>query len=112
MTEPEDAPRQTHEGITLRLSDLADEQGVIRNHDFLSCEIRGPAFVMFSGVLHDNYIDGFPDECFYDVGAERERYVGAIIVYRCGFESCTFLNVGFTGRSDHLNDFKSTFAPL
>lgn len=113
MTSPENAPRQVHEDESIRISELADEQGWVRNHDFLRCTIQGPALLVLSGgVVHFNYIDGFPDECMYYVEEGRERYSGAIIAFRCGFESCTFLNVGFTGPSDHLDAFKEAAGPL
>ena len=107
MSGPEDALRQVHEGETLRISDLADERGVVQNHDFLRCTIQGPALLVLSGgIFHSNRIDGFPDACFYDAGEDRERYPGAVIVYQCAFESCTFLNLGFTGPPEYLRAFK------
>jgi hypothetical protein len=113
MTGPESTPRQMHEGETLRLIDLANAQGFIRNHDFLRCYLQGPALLVLSGgIVHFNYIDGFPNECFYEVEEDRERYPGAIIAFDCGFESCTFVNVGFAGPSDNLAAFKSSVGPL
>lgn len=113
MIGPGNVPRQMHEDETLRLIDLADERGWVQNDDFLRCTIQGPALVVFSGsIVHFNRIDGFPDDCFYDAGEDRERYPGALFVHNCGFESCVFLNVGFTGPADHLHDFKNHFGPL
>ena len=113
MSDPEDAPRQSHEGESIRLSELADEQGVVRNHGFLRCEILGPALVVLSGVyFNENRIDGFPDGCIYDVGEDRQRWVGAIIVDGCPFESCTFSNVGFTGPPEDLRAMKDSISSL
>ena len=55
MPDSKDVPRHMHEGETLRLIDLADERGVIENHDFLRCTIQGPALVAFNGgTVHEN----------------------------------------------------------
>ena len=112
MTAPEGSPRVMHEGETLRIIELVDERGWVENHDFLRCTIWGPAVVMFSGgTMQFNRIQGFPDECFYEAGEDRERYAGVVILRNCAFESCTFLNVGFTGPPDHLKDFRESFEP-
>ena len=109
MTGPEDAPRVLHEGEAVRISELVDGKGWLDNHDFLRCTIQGPALLVIHGcIVHENQIDGFPDECFYYVEDERERYVGAIIAFGCGFESCTFANVGFAGPSDNLDAFRAS----
>jgi hypothetical protein len=91
VTDPENAPREMHEGETLRLSDYADERGWVQNHDFLRCTIQGPALVVFGGtIVHSNQIDGFPDECFYDAGENREWYPGAFFVTNAGLSRAPF----------------------
>ena len=113
MTGSDNIRRQHHEGETLRLIDLADERGLVEHHDFLRCTIHGPALVVFAGgMMHFNRFEGAPDKCFYDVGEDRERYIGAIVVHQCQFESCTFWNVGFTGPPESLGAMKDSFKPL
>ncbi len=113
MTGPEDTPRQIHQGESIRISELVDERGRVQNRDFIRCTIQGPALLMLDGgTVHSNKIDGFPDECLYYVEEGRERYPGAIIVSRCGFDSCIFANVGFTGLPDNLEAFKGGAEPL
>lgn len=113
MTNPENAPRQIHKDEPILISELADEQGWVRKHDFLRCTILGPALLMLSGgTMDSNRIYGSPNECLYYVEEGRQQYPGAIIVFQCSFQSCTFQNVGFTGPSDHLDAFKGATGPL
>ena len=110
MTGPEDAPRVLHEGEAVRISELVDGKGWLESRDFLRCTIQGPALlVIHGGAVHHNQIDGLlASECFYYVEDGRERYVGAIIAFGCGFESCTFANVGYAGPSDNLDAFRAS----
>jgi hypothetical protein len=88
----------------VRLALVAGDEGVIREMEFIDCQIKGPAVVLLSGCrLSHNNIRGDQSALRWDVDPARSRVIGAVLIENCVFTGCTFENVGFTGSVELLD---------
>jgi hypothetical protein len=83
------------ENETVRIAVLADDEGAIRDAEFRTCEIKGPALIApFDCVFDSPKWHGDLDAIIWEVPPERGPIIGAIELRDCRFHACTFVNVG------------------
>jgi hypothetical protein len=84
-----------YNGEVIRISELAGENGEIRDSNFRNCEIKGPALLApFDSEIINPKWEGNLDAIIWEIPPERGRVIGAIGVFNCRFRMCTFRNVG------------------
>lgn len=78
---------------------------IIRGKTFTDCVIEGPALVaLVQGVTFDSCNMGLatdPSSLFYK--SQGSRLIGAIGMADCRFVRCRFVQVGFTGHHDAVD---------
>jgi hypothetical protein len=96
-----------YEAEVVRIALVAGDDAVVRDTEFIDCDIRGPAVLLIQGEasrLTHNTITGDPDALRWDVPTSRQ-VIGAILAENCQFVGCRFTNVGFTGTPEFLDRF-------
>ncbi|MFA4950601.1 hypothetical protein [Brevundimonas sp.] len=99
------------EDVDLNLFDLHVDNngpglGVIVGRTFRGCRLQGPAIMLVSmGVRFNDCNFGDPDGDMRNLvlRAEGKRALGTIPFRDTLFDGCEFLNVGFTGPSEILD---------
>ncbi|WP_374598813.1 hypothetical protein [Brevundimonas sp.] len=99
------------EDVDLNLFDLhvanhGPGLGVITDRTFRGCRLQGPAIMLVSiGVQFTDCNFGDPDGDMRNLvlRAEGKRALGTIPFRNTLFDGCEFLNVGFTGPSEILD---------
>ncbi len=88
----------------IRLTELVGDDAVLEGYQFINCRLKGPAVLLIEGEfdLVENKVEGDPEAVLWEVPADRERVIGAILLKESTFEGCTFTNVGLAGYSDFI----------
>lgn len=93
--------------VVIRISELAGEQGVLEGFVFEGCDLKGPAVVVPQGSNFANSsLVGDPDALLWEIPPDRPEVIGAILVRNCTFEDCTFMNVGFAGPPEFIEQVR------
>ncbi len=93
----------------IRIVELAGEQGVLEGFVFESCDLKGPAVVVPQGSNFANSsLVGDPDALLWEIPLDRPEVIGAILVRNCTFEGCTFMNVGFAGPPEFVQQVRQS----
>jgi len=93
----------------IRISELAGEQGVLEGFVFEGCDLKGPAVVVPQGSNFANSsLVGDPDALLWEIPPDRPEVIGAILVRNCTFEDCTFMNVGFAGPPEFIEQVRQS----
>ena len=93
----------------IRISELAGEQGVLEGFVFESCDLKGPAVVVPQGSnFASSRLVGDPDALLWEIPPNRPEVIGAILVRNCTFEDCTFINVGFAGPAEFVEQVRQS----
>ncbi len=90
----------------LYLHCLNRSQPMVRGRIFSGCRIIGPAVVMVASkttFMDCNFGDGRGKIANLLLRPLGDTVVGAVPLVECGFESCTFVEVGFTGAQTFLD---------
>lgn len=91
----------------IRIVELAGEQGVLDGFVFEGCDLKGPAVVVPQGSnFASSSLVGDPDALLWEIPPDRPEVIGAILVRNCTFERCTFINVGFAGPSEFVQQIR------
>jgi len=96
---------------TIRLCELAGDAGYLQGLSFINCEIRGPAVLSARETMITNpRWQGDPDSILWEVFYERaaKGVTGTILALRCSFEDCTFVKVGYAGRTDEIQSIRAS----
>jgi hypothetical protein len=83
-------------GLSIRISDLAREDIVIRDRTFEDCYIYGPAILVphGMGMFHECGFEGDTSSLFITIAEERS-VIGVIALENCIFRRCHFRKIGF-----------------
>ena len=93
----------------IRISELAGEQGVLEGFVFESCDLKGPAVIVPQGSnFASSRLVGDPDALLWEIAPDRPEVIGAILVRNCTFEDCTFLDVGFAGPAEFVEQVRQS----
>ena len=93
----------------IRISELAGEQGVLDGFVFENCDLKGPAVVVPQGSnFASSRLVGDPDALLWEIPPDRTEVIGAILVRNCTFEDCTFMNVGFAGPAEFVEQVRQS----
>jgi hypothetical protein len=98
-----------YEREVVRIAQVAQDDGVIRDTDFESCDVRGPAILVPLGgtVIENNRFNAHDFEAvLWEVAPERSRVIGAIGLENCRITGCQLTNVGIAGPADLLAQFR------
>lgn len=91
----------------IRIAELAGEQGVLEGFVFEGCDLKGPAVVVPQGSNFANTnLVGDPNALLWEIPPERTEVIGAILLRNCTFEGCTFINVGFAGPPEFIEQVR------
>jgi hypothetical protein len=98
-----------HEDELVRTTELATVNDVLTDHEFVNCEIVGPAILVpLAGVeFIDSVFEGDPEAMLWEIPEYRTRVIGGIGLQRCRFRGCRFSRIGFAGPPDFVKAFKS-----
>jgi len=80
---------------------------LIEDHEFVDCEIVGPAIVVPLDHVNINnvHFDAPPDALFYEVPPERTM-VGVIGLRRVSIENCRMRQIGLMGTAESVAKLK------
>ena len=93
----------------IRISELAGERGVLDGFVFESCDLKGPAVLVPHGsTFAEANLIGDPDALLWEIPPDRPEVIGAILVLNCTFERCTFMNVGFAGPPEFVQQIRQS----
>jgi len=93
----------------IRITELAGEQGVLDGFVFERCDLKGPAVLVPQGSTFANTnLVGNPDALLWEIPPERPQVIGAILARNCTFEGCTFMNVGFAGSPEFIEQTRQS----
>ncbi len=94
-------------GLSLRITDLTRERGVIMGRTFENCHFHGPAIITFTGIITviENSFDANLDLVFIEV-PERSIW-GAIAFHDCTLLRCTFHRIGIIGTAELKEKFRA-----
>jgi hypothetical protein len=124
---PPDAASEAHlKNLSFRLTDLlTPEQSVlgyaIRDRAFDNCTIHGPVMLMFTresrsrlsgSVFVEESSPEWPDSMLYELESNRTRqwFGGVVVIERCVFRSCTFVDIGIMADGWAIQAFKDHIA--
>jgi hypothetical protein len=102
------------EGQSIRLVDLVETAGELRDASFYRCTVVGPAVLLIGeGTELRNNAFAAPslEDLFWETPPGKGFAIGAIGVHDCRFEECRFTNVGLAGPIDLARRFDPTFRP-
>jgi hypothetical protein len=96
--------------IEVRELDL-EPGGIIRNKHFRNCEIIGPAiFFLAEGLRFDRVVFDVPgntmESIIWPLNPAATSIAGCILVDYCTFEEGRFINIGFAGSAEVLNELR------
>jgi hypothetical protein len=98
-----------YEREVVRIAQVAEDEGVIRDTIFEGCDVRGPAILVpLEGTVIENNrfnADDF-DAVLWEVAPDRSRVIGAIGLENCRFTGCQFTQVGIAGPADVIAQFR------
>ncbi len=93
----------------IRIAELAGEQGVLESFVFESCDLKGPAVMVPQGSTFSNTnLVGDSDALLWEIPPNRPEVIGAILARNCAFENCTFMNVGFAGPHEFVQQMRQS----
>lgn len=93
----------------IRIAELAGEQGVLEGFVFEGCDLKGPAVMVPQGSNFSNTnLVGDPDALLWEIPPDRPEVIGAILARNCTFENCTFMNVGFAGPHEFVQQVRQS----
>jgi hypothetical protein len=94
----------------VRIAELAGEHGVLDGFVFEGCDLKGPAVLVPQGstFANTNLGAGDPDTLLWEIPPDRPRVIGAILARNCTFEGCTFVNVGFAGPPEFVQQMRQS----
>lgn len=106
MTTGETTPR-IFTNQTLRLHELADDEGYISNVLVQDCTILGPAVLAWGGINLTNcsYSGSDVESVIWPVARTRHTVVGAFMARESSFENCQFVGVGIAMPEDEIASF-------
>ncbi|HEX4144606.1 MAG TPA: hypothetical protein VHY91_13960 [Pirellulales bacterium] len=83
---------------------------VVANKTFESCDIAGPAVIMFGGrggTIYDSSFETPPeDAAFWEIPDGRQHIVGVIAFEECTFRKCRFSGIGIAGGREFIETMK------
>ena len=99
-------------GETIRLAEMAGDDGVVENSRFKDCYVKGPAVLLVEGEFNlvDNEFEGDPEAFLWEIPPSRERVIGAISIKDTSFEGCKFANVGLAGYPESIERIRQGIA--
>jgi hypothetical protein len=94
--------RPRFENKAVRVADLVVTTDVVRETDFVNCQIIGPAIVYFENCTLVNVIfTGNLEAMLYEV--EESRPIQGVVVFdRCLFDQSRFERIGLIGTAELL----------
>jgi hypothetical protein len=103
------APRLAYAGESIRLAQIADDEAAIEEASFTDCDVLGPAVVIMDDTtVSDSRWSGIPESVFWEMPEGRE-VMGALRLYRCRFERCTFRNIGIVAIAGDVAQMRAEF---
>lgn len=92
---------------TIRISDLAGDDDILRDKTFEDCTIIGPAVIapLGVGLLKDCTFEAHPDTFLIPIHTPR-GVVGPIGLEGCVFRRCTFRRIGIVCFHDHCDEYR------
>jgi hypothetical protein len=103
---------KTYEGKTVRITELVAVDGVLEDYTFIDCHINGPAIIVMDRArpsrLTRNELGGTADRILWEITPDRGIVLGLVIARNCTFERCTFLNVGWAGNRNQLDEIRNS----
>jgi hypothetical protein len=102
------AQGEIYRDTVVRLSEIAGDEAIIQQASFQRCEIRGPAVAVLQGegTFSRTKFQGSADAALWEIPPSRTSVLGAIIVEDCNFEDCQFVNVGFAGPPELMDEMR------
>lgn len=91
--------------MSIRLTDLANPNRVIRGRTFEDCDIYGPGVMapVGVGVFHECTFDG-PDAL---IMTDNSKVIGPIAVEECVFRRCRLHGLGLIGSKEKIETWKA-----
>jgi hypothetical protein len=81
----------------------------VEDRVFEDCVILGPAVIFPSGenTIIGGVIEGDPESLFWKIDPSRPARTGAVVIRGCTFRNCRFVQVGFVGTADTLEQLRA-----
>lgn len=96
-----------YQDAVIRVAELVGDHGVLDGFVFKGCDLKGPAVLIpQSSNLANCQVIGAADALMWEIPPDRPEVIGAVLARNCTFEDCTFLNVGFAGPPEFVQQMR------
>lgn len=101
---------QRYQDESLQIAMLAADGGVVRDCEFVDCDVRGPAVLILDrATVADCSWDGSLDAICWTIEPQRAQVRGATVVEGCTFHGCRFHNVGVAAPAAQIAQIRAGF---
>jgi hypothetical protein len=91
----------------VRICELTVTTDVVSDATFDNVQLIGPAVVAFQGCsLENSVFEGDPEAFLWEVPADRQRVLGAVLFLNCRFTRCRFSRIGIAGPKEALDPIR------
>lgn len=103
--------RKTYHEETVYMFNLVLPDMTIRDTAFNSCEIRGPAVLLYDGIEFRgaHTVPGNLDSFLVEIENRNVIPTGMILTLSCVFRDCTFTNITIAGTPDQIALLREDF---